>query len=188
MNNKQQEGRERLCRMLAEYENAHMKKKASNHSYCMRKRMLATVFVFLLIIVFSVTGLAAISVSKEKNKDIENVYIPQILPTGYEMTEQKIERNFVQIVWEKESEIMIFKQYVFDQKTQVQDIFYDMYTYYNPETEETYPMRFDRQNRTLYCDKEKYTLELKFPDGVSVHESAEILSSVMPFDTERKGN
>ncbi len=188
MNLKQQEGRERLCRMLTEYENAHMKKKPSQYPNGIGKRILAVTFVFLLIVVFSVTGLAVISISKEKNKEIETVYIPQILPDGYVMAEYETESQLVQIVWEKEREIMIFKQYVFDQKMQVQDIFYDIYTYYNLETEETYQMRFDRQNSTLYYDKGKYTLELKFPDGVSVHEGAEILSSVKPFDTEWKGN
>ena len=116
------------------------------------------------------------------------VYIPEILPEGYEMTEYKKERKLVQIVWEKEYEKIIFKQYVFDPKTQTQDIFYDMYTYYNAGTEETYQMRFDRKNRTLYWEKGKYTLELRFPDSVGVKDGAEILSSVIPFDIEWKGD
>ncbi|MBQ8496536.1 MAG: hypothetical protein IJ489_03665 [Clostridia bacterium] len=188
MNNKQQEGRERLCRILAKYEKIHMKKKSLNHPNGIGKRIIAAAFVFLLTLGFSVTGLAVISVSKEKNKELETVYIPQILPDGYLMTEYEVESHLVQIVWEKEYEKIIFKQYVFDQKMQVQDIFYDLYTYYNPEKKETYSMRFDRQNRTLYCDKGKYTLELRFPDGISVKKGAEILSSVTLFDTEWKGD
>ena len=188
MNPKQQEGRERFCRMLAEYEKKYIEKKHFSYPKGIGKRILAAAFICFLIVGFSVTGLAVISVSKEKNKEIEMVYIPEILPEGYEMTEYKKERKLVQIVWEKAYEKIIFKQYVFDPKTQTQDIFYDMYTYYNAGTEETYQMRFDRQNRTLYWEKGKYMLELRFPDGVGVKDGAEILSSVIPFDIEWKGD
>ena len=40
----------------------------------------------------------------------------------------------------------------------------------------------------LYWEKGKYTLELRFPDGVGVKDGAEILSSVIPFDIEWKGD